>query len=101
RRGLRSGIVSGAGSGGSLMTGEKLAPNTGTRIASAGALELVLPQCDKGLGNVIGAIDSPDLIAGVRLAQLSVFPDDRGYFMEVQRFGRGLAAEFPAATSQV
>jgi len=80
------------------MTSDQL---TGNRIAAAGDLELVLPQCEKGLGNVIGAIDSPDLIAGVRLAQLSVYPDDRGYFMEVQRFGRGLAANFPAATSQV
>ncbi|HEY1242333.1 MAG TPA: dTDP-4-dehydrorhamnose 3,5-epimerase family protein [Bryobacteraceae bacterium] len=77
-----------------------MAPIQGKRIAAAGGLELVLPQCDKGLGNVIGAIDSPDLIDGVRLAQLAVFPDDRGFFMEVQRFGRGLAADFPAATSQ-
>ena len=71
------------------------------RIAAAGDLELVFPQCEKGLGKIIGSLDSPDLIAGVRLAALSVFPDDRGYFMEIQRFGRGLASEFPAATSQV
>lgn len=83
------------------MTGEGLAPISGNRIAAAGSLELVLPQCDKGLGNIIGTLDSPDLIAGVRLAQLAVFPDDRGYFMEVQRFGRGLAAGFPAESSQV
>ena len=83
------------------MTGERLAPISGNRIAGAGALELVLPQCEKGLGNVIGTVDSPDLIAGVQLAQLAVFPDDRGYFMEVQRFGRGLAADFPAESSQV
>ena len=83
------------------MTGEGLAPISGNRIAAAGSLELVLPRCDKGLGNIIGTVDSPDLIAGVRLAQLAVFPDDRGYFMEVQRFGRGLAAGFPAESSQV
>ena len=83
------------------MAGGGVAPSSGKRIAAREGLELVLPQCDKGLGNVIGAIDSPDLIAGVRLTQLAVFPDDRGYFMEVQRFGRGLAADFPAATSQV
>lgn len=71
------------------------------RIASAGSLELNFPQNEKGLGKVIGAIDSPDLISGVRLAQLAVFPDDRGYFLEVQRLGRGLAAEFPASTSQI
>ena len=71
------------------------------RVAAAGSLELVLPENDKGLGKVIGAAHSPDLIAGVRVAPLSVFPDDRGYFLEVQRLGQGLAAEFPAATSQV
>ncbi len=83
------------------MTGEAIAMDRDRRIATAGSLELVLPQNEKGLGKIIGAIDSPDLISGVRLAQLAVFPDDRGYFLEVQRFGRGLAADFPAATSQV
>ena len=81
-----------------MMAKEQLAA---PRIAAAGDLELVFPQCEKGLGKIIGSLDSPDLIAGVRLAALSVFPDDRGYFMEIQRFGRGLASEFPAATSQV
>lgn len=83
------------------MTGEGLAPTSGNRIAAAGTLELVLPRCEKGLGNIIGTVNSPDLIAGVRLEQLAVFPDDRGYFMEVQRLGRGLAAGFPAESSQV
>lgn len=81
-----------------MMAKEQLAA---PRIAAAGDLELVFPQCEKGLGKIISSLDSPDLIAGVRLAALSVFPDDRGYFMEIQRFGRGLASEFPAATSQV
>ena len=84
-----------------MMAGKQTAPAAGRHIAAAGSLELVLPENEKGLGKVIGAIDSADLIAGVRLAQLSVYPDDRGYFLEVQRFGKGLAADFPAATSQV
>jgi dTDP-4-dehydrorhamnose 3,5-epimerase len=73
----------------------------GRRLASAGDLQLVVPECPKGLGSVITAADSPDLIAGVRVQPLSIFPDDRGYFLEVQRFGRGLAADFPAASSQI
>lgn len=73
----------------------------GRRVASLGSLELVLPENEKGLGKIIGSVDSPDLIAGVRVAPLSVFPDDRGYFLEVQRMGKGLAAAFPAATSQI
>jgi len=71
------------------------------RVAALGPLELVLPECEKGLGKIIGALGSPDLIAGVKLASLTVHPDDRGYFLEVQRFGQGLPAEFPAATTQV
>jgi dTDP-4-dehydrorhamnose 3,5-epimerase len=73
----------------------------GKRIAQSADLELALPECDKGLGKLIGAIDSPDLIEGVRLDRLLVHPDDRGYFLEVQRLGRGSAAHFPPATTQV
>ena len=82
------------------MTAEKKIA-AGRRVASLGSLELVLPENEKGLGKIIGSVDSPDLIAGVRVAPLSVFPDDRGYFLEVQRIGKGLAADFPAATSQI
>ncbi|SRR5579875_870036 len=73
----------------------------GRRIAQSEQLELALPDCPKGLGKLIGAIDSPGLIEGVRVQPFVVHPDDRGYFLEVQRFGRGLAAQFPAATTQV
>ena len=38
---------------------------------------------------------------GVRIQALALWPDDRGYFLEVQRIGHGLAADFPTATSQV
>ena len=83
------------------MATETAAEATGRRLASAGGLELAVPECAKGIGAVIGAVDSPDLIAGVRVAPYSIHPDDRGYFLEVQRLGRGLAAEFPAATTQI
>lgn len=83
------------------MAGQTAAPAVGRRVAASDSLKLALPECEKGLGKLIGSVDSPDLIDGVKLAQLSLFPDDRGYFMEVQRFGQGLAAHFPSATSQV
>jgi len=73
----------------------------GERLKSFGSLELAVPVCPKGIGTLIGRVDSPDLIEGVRAQQLSVYPDDRGYFLEVQRMGHGLAAHFPAETSQV
>jgi dTDP-4-dehydrorhamnose 3,5-epimerase len=73
----------------------------GESVARAG-VRITVPKCEeKGLGKVIGAIDSADLIAGVRLAPLKVHPDDRGYFLELQRLGQGLAAEFPAETTQI
>jgi dTDP-4-dehydrorhamnose 3,5-epimerase len=73
----------------------------GRPLPSREGLQLVLPQNEKGIGSLINSPDSPQLIHGVRVQPLSVFPDDRGYFLEIQRMGRGLAADFPAETSQV
>ena len=47
------------------------------------------------------APDSPKLIEGVRLQALALWPDDRGYFLEVARMRQGLAASFPAESTQV
>ncbi|MEP6717038.1 MAG: dTDP-4-dehydrorhamnose 3,5-epimerase family protein [Terriglobia bacterium] len=60
-----------------------------------------LPQCEKGIGDVILSPTSPKLIPGVQCAPLAVWPDDRGYFLEVQRMGFGLAAQFPKDTTQI
>src|SRR5216684_1792598 len=65
------------------------------------SVEISTPACEKGIGNVILTPDSKDLIAGVRLAPYSVWPDDRGYFLEVTRIGHGLAAEFPKDSTQI
>jgi dTDP-4-dehydrorhamnose 3,5-epimerase len=70
-------------------------------IASAGDLELAYPANDRGLGTVILNPDSQGLIEGVGIRPFAVYPDDRGYFLEVQRMGRGLCAEFPAETTQI
>lgn len=64
-------------------------------------VELATPACEKGIGKVILAPDSKDLIAGVRVQAQSIWPDDRGYFLEVIRMGHGLAAAFPKETTQV
>ncbi|HEV3333497.1 MAG TPA: dTDP-4-dehydrorhamnose 3,5-epimerase family protein [Bryobacteraceae bacterium] len=82
------------------MAGERTA-KAGRRIAHLGDLVLMLPECQKGLGQIINSPSSADLIEGVRIEPLHVFPDDRGYFVELQRIGKGLAAEFPSATTQV
>jgi dTDP-4-dehydrorhamnose 3,5-epimerase len=65
------------------------------------SVEISTPTCEKGIGKVILAPDSKDLIAGVRLAPFALWPDDRGYFLEVTRIGHGLAAEFPKESTQV
>jgi dTDP-4-dehydrorhamnose 3,5-epimerase len=71
------------------------------RIASSGDLVLAYPENQKGIGSVILKPDSPELIAGVLVQPFDVWPDDRGFFLEVQRIGRGLAAHFPPETTQI
>jgi dTDP-4-dehydrorhamnose 3,5-epimerase len=73
----------------------------GRRLAALGDLQLSVPECPRGIGDVIGAPDSALLIEGVQVQPFALFPDDRGYFLEVHRMGRGLAAGFPAETTQV
>jgi dTDP-4-dehydrorhamnose 3,5-epimerase len=70
------------------------------RLTVSGSLELAVPECPKGIGKVILSPDSKDLIEGVRVQPVTVYPDDRGYFLEVNRMGCGLAAAFPAKTTQ-
>ena len=62
---------------------------------------MALPRCEKGIGSVISAPDSPQLIAGVDIRPYALWPDDRGYFLEVLRFGQGLASSYPAGSTQV
>jgi dTDP-4-dehydrorhamnose 3,5-epimerase len=60
--------------------------------------KLSLPDCEKGLGAVINLPESPDLIDGVRIEPYTLWPDDRGYFLEVARLGQGMVAGYPANT---
>jgi len=76
-------------------------PAHGPRLAEAGDLILALPQNELGLGNIIGSPDSKGLIEGVRVQPFPVFPDDRGYFLEVHRMGRGPASHFPPESTQI
>jgi len=71
-----------------------------TVVGQQSALELETPACEKGIGKVIVAADSKDLIAGVRAWPYPVWPDDRGYFLEVVRMGQGLTEAFPKDTTQ-
>ncbi|MBI4873678.1 MAG: dTDP-4-dehydrorhamnose 3,5-epimerase family protein [Acidobacteria bacterium] len=62
---------------------------------------LLIPKCEKGIGTVVSQADSTWLIDGVAVKPFPIWPDDRGYFLEVLRLGQGLAAEFPRESSQV
>jgi dTDP-4-dehydrorhamnose 3,5-epimerase len=64
-------------------------------------IEIDIPASEPGIGKVILSPTSGDLIADVTIEPFPVWPDDRGYFLEVARLGQGLVADFPAASSQV
>ena len=70
--------------------------------AALGALEsgveIEVPTSDPGIGKVILSPSSPDLIAGVEIEPFPLWPDDRGYFLEIARLGKGLVSGFPAAS---
>ncbi|MGA2813310.1 MAG: dTDP-4-dehydrorhamnose 3,5-epimerase family protein [Candidatus Acidiferrum sp.] len=62
----------------------------------------ILKRTEKTLGKIIFKPDSADLIEGVRIEPLQVHPDDRGFFMEVGRLGKGLAANMtPEGARQI
>lgn len=64
-------------------------------------MSLSTPECDKGIGSVIMKPAAADLIDGVQVQPYDLWPDDRGYFLEVARLGEGLPAGFPAESTQV
>lgn len=67
----------------------------------ASGVEIQIPGCAPGIGKVILSPMSADLIDGVQIQPFPLWPDDRGYFLEVARLGKGLVADFPPDNSQV
>ncbi len=76
-------------------------PRGARRLSALGELDLAVPECERGIGSLIQSPSSEQLIAGVKVEPFSLFPDDRGYFLEVHRMGRGLASAFPTETTQI
>jgi dTDP-4-dehydrorhamnose 3,5-epimerase len=68
---------------------------------AAEPVEVSVPQCEPGIGKLIRGADSPDLIDGVRVRSYDLWPDDRGYFLEVIRMKQGLGQDFAPETTQV
>jgi dTDP-4-dehydrorhamnose 3,5-epimerase len=69
--------------------------------ALAQALALETPTLDKGIGKLITSPESPDLIDGVKVTPYSLWPDDRGYFLEVARLGQGPTVAYPRESTQI
>jgi dTDP-4-dehydrorhamnose 3,5-epimerase len=71
-------------------------PETRADLVSLGTrngIEMgILRRTGRTLGKIIARPNSPDLIDGVKIEPLQVFPDDRGFFTELARLGKGLAA---------
>jgi dTDP-4-dehydrorhamnose 3,5-epimerase len=53
----------------------------------------ILRRREKTLGKIIARHNSPDLIDGVQIEPLTIYPDDRGFFTELARLGKGLACK--------
>ena len=70
-------------------------------LATAGSLQLAVPECAPGIGDVILAPTSPNLIDGVRIEPFAIWPDDRGYFLEIARLGQGMVNEYDLSKTQV
>jgi len=63
-------------------------------LGTRNGIELALVRRSaKTLGKVISKPNSADLIDGVQIEPLQVYPDDRGFFTELARLGKGLAAK--------
>jgi dTDP-4-dehydrorhamnose 3,5-epimerase len=69
-------------------------------ITGAG-VEIDVPASQPGIGKVILSPSSADLIEGVQVNPFALWPDDRGYFLEVGRLTQGLIADFPIESTQV
>lgn len=70
-------------------------------LAHNTSLLLEKPKCEPGIGKVVLSPESAGLIEGVKIHPYPLWPDDRGYFLEVVRGGQGLASDFPLETLQV
>ncbi len=67
----------------------------------ASGAELAIPVAEPGIGKIILSPNSKDLIADVQINPFPLWPDDRGYFLEIARLGQGLITDFPPASTQI
>ena len=75
--------------------------STGVLGVLESGVEIDIPSTEPGIGKVILSPTSGDLIAGVEIKPLAIWPDDRGYFLEIARIEQGLIAKFPTGSTQI
>ena len=68
---------------------------------TAEEIRITIPPCEPGIGKIIRSPKSADLIDDVVAQPFDLWPDDRGYFLEVARLKQGLAADFVPEETQV
>jgi dTDP-4-dehydrorhamnose 3,5-epimerase len=56
---------------------------------------------DRGVGKVILSPSSAHLISDVIVVPYALWPDDRGYFLEVGRMGKNSISNFPPQSTQI
>lgn len=76
-------------------------PPTPITVFGSSQVQLQLPKNEKGIGTVILKPDAPQLIEGVTIQPYAVWPDDRGYFLEVMRGQQGLVSDYAVERTQV
>lgn len=72
-------------------------------LGTRNGIEMAIARrSDKTFGKIISKPNSADLIDGVVIEPLLIYPDDRGYFTELARLGKGLATNMvPDATHKI
>lgn len=76
-------------------------PQDRTLTGPEDPIQLSIPVCEHGLGSVISSPSSKELIEGVEIEPFPLWPDDRGYFLEIARLSAGMAAKLDPAEVQV
>src|SRR5437773_4668965 len=72
-------------------------------LGTRNGIELaILKRTEKSVGTIIAKLDLTGRIDGVRVEPVQISPDDRGFFDEIARIGRGLASDMvPDSTRKI
>lgn len=83
------------------MSVSQKSPDAGGVLKSEAGLVVRLPACRRGIGKVVLQPDGGGAIDGVGIEPCSLWPDDRGCFLEIARLQQGLPADFPPESTQI